>query len=175
VKQDPKDIEQSYQTPDPWGYQTRVDDVYRRSNILAATFRMLTPPYQVLTPDGPRYRRALDIGAGEGWITKFLPALEIHGYEISDTAASRFPANVKRVLEPEGYYDLVVATGVMYEQYEWEKFLAIIKQHASRIVVMCNIKDWEVEAVKHLPHLVWTQDFPYCEYTERIRVYDLTT
>ena len=84
------EIEKEYQTPDPWGFQTHPDDAARKQIILNALTLGANKPM--------RFKRALDIGAGEGWITKDLPADEIFGFEISDTAASRFPANVKRVL-----------------------------------------------------------------------------
>ena len=100
--QSKEELEEWYKTPDPWAYQITEDDAKRKEIIL----EML--PYN--------YQRALDIGCGEGFITANLPAADIHGIEISDTAASRFPWNVKRVLEPVGVYDLVITTGTLYHQ-----------------------------------------------------------
>jgi hypothetical protein len=162
--QDPKEIEDSYKTVDPWCYQNNEDDKFRKEKIIRACFHYLEK-------DSICYKRALDIGAGEGWITKDLPALEIHGYEISDTAASRFPSNVKRVLEPEGKYDLIIATGVMYGHYDFERFIKYIKDHACGMVVLCNIRDWEVPQLSELGEPIYTQEFPYHEYMQRARIY----
>lgn len=160
--QDPKEIEEHYKNPDPWGYKTNPDDVVRKQIILDRILRY--------TP----FERALDIGAGEGWITEHLPAQEIFGFEISDTAASRFPENVKRVLIPEGKYDLILATGVMYDHYDVPLFLKMIKEHASRIVVLVNIKPWESPLLRELGTPVYEEDFQYGQFIEHIRIYDFT-
>lgn len=133
--QSKEDIEKAAEEPDHWRYQSIPDDAMRKAIILRFC--------------GPiRYKRALDIGAYEGWITQDLPADEIEGYEISDNASARFPANVKRTLEPSGEYDLIIATGVMYGHYDWQKFLDIIEKHAVGNIVLCNIKEWIVPQVK---------------------------
>ena len=160
MTQDPKEIDDSYKTPDPWGYQNNDWDKVRKTTILMYAFHY-----------GP-YERALDIGAGEGWITQDLPAKEIFGYEVSDTAASRFPNNVKRVKELEGKYDLVIATGVMYEHYDCQKFIDMILKHASGIIILCNIKDCENKDVKRIPGQIHEGEFPYREYIQKLRIYD---
>ena len=65
-----------------------------------------------------KYHKAIDIGAGEGFVAKHLPADMISGIELSETAKLRFPANVIPVKEPIGKYDLVVSTGTLYQQYD---------------------------------------------------------
>lgn len=117
---------------------------------------------------------ALDLGAGEGWITKDLPAYERWGYELSDNAAARFPPAVKRVLEPAGKYDLVVATGVLYGHYDWRKMLRIIRERASRIVLTCHIKSWELAAVAEVPGMqIIDFEFPYRDWTQKLRVFEI--
>lgn len=156
------EIEKDYQNPDPWGFQSHPDDAMRKEKILKA-----------LEPYGP-FTSVLDVGAGEGWITKDIPAESRHGYEISDKAAARFPDNVERVAAPFGKYDLVIATGVLYTQYDYQDFLDIIKRCSSRIVLLCNIKDLEVPEVAALgmPE-VHTEEFKYRDYTQKLRVYQL--
>lgn len=159
-KQLKEDIETWYLRQDPWEYENNPEDIRRKHLILSALNKRM-------------FKRALDIGCGEGWITKDLPAGEIHGIEISDNASLRFPPNVKRVTEPEGMYDLVIATGVMYEHYDYKKFLKWIREHASGIVVLCNIKEWEVPIdLSGDPDI---RVFPYRNFTQRLRVYDLTS
>lgn len=159
----PKDeLERFYLKPDPWDYRTTPDDEIRKRHILQAANFL-----------GP-YSRALDIGCGEGWVTQDLPASTKHGLELSDNAAARFPPSVTRVLKPEGKYDLVLATGVLYEQYPWRDFVALINEHACKIVITSNIKSWEVPAAWILikGEQVFEATFPYREYEQKLRVFD---
>lgn len=150
-----------YVTKDPWKYATTPDDLLRKKKILGAI--------------PGKYYRALDIGAGEGWITKDLPAEYIYGYEISENATHRFPANVRLCTEPIGMYDLILATGVMYPQYDYKKFVEIIKDHANGIVILCNIKEWEVPEVASIGTPLYSKEFDYREYKQVLRVYDFST
>lgn len=159
-KQLKEDIETWYSRKDPWDYENNRDDLGRKGVILGAI-------------KGMRFKRALDIGCGEGWITKDLPADEIHGIEISDNASLRLPSNVKRVTEPEGKYDLIIATGVMYSHYDHEKFVKWIKKHASGVVILCNIKEWEVPT--DIPKEMGNAEFPYREFTQILRYHDLAS
>lgn len=153
-----KELENWYLKEDPWEYKTNPYDILRKTRILE---------------NCKPAKRALDIGAGEGWITKDLPAKEIHGLELSDIATTRFPENVTRALEPEGDYDLVIATGVLYQQYDWEQIHTWIKYHAVKQIVTCNIMDWEIPLL--LEKQVHTEEFPYRQYTQKLRVYDVST
>jgi SAM-dependent methyltransferase len=159
------EIEKSYQTPDPWCYKSNPEDQKRKSYIL-----------HILDLFSP-FNRALDIGCGEGWITEHLRAAELWGYEISDTAASRFPFSVKRANPPEGKFELVVATGVLYGHYNWKLFTNLINKHASRIILTSNIKSWELdEAVRSIPGKeILKIEFPYNEHKQRMRIFDVST
>lgn len=158
MAQSKEDLEDFYSTTDPWNYKTNSDDQARKQAILDA-----------LTPFAP-FKRALDIGAGEGFITKDLPALEIEAIEISDTAAERLPSNVKRVKEPTGEYDLIICTGMLYEQYDYEQFIDWMKKHANGIILTCNIKDWEINPLSG-DALVHQYEFPYRTYKQILKVY----
>jgi len=161
------EIERHYANPDPWGYQASPADAERKATILDA-----------LNMFGP-YQRGLDIGCGEGWITKDIPADEIHGFECSNNAAERFPPNVKRVLKPEGKYDLVMATGIMYQHYNWEKFLYLINYHSSLDILTCNIKAWEIPMLqsKIKARQVVDMEFDYCpgneRFTQKLRIFQV--
>lgn len=149
-----------YDVEDPWGYQSHPDDLKRYDKIIEQLWKY-----------GP-FDRALDIGAGEGWITGAIPAMEIHGIEIDDQAAKRFPDHVKRLTEPDGKYDLVMATGVLYRQYDWEQMAKWIEEAASGIILISGIEEWAVPwtppGVK-----VHQERFKYREYYQRLRIYDL--
>jgi hypothetical protein len=184
--QNKSDLEDHYQNPDPWGYQAHPDDALRKQKILEVCRRAGHELYprlsgmlqhaEVRVSDarelGHVFARALDLGAGEGWITKDLPADERYGFEISDNAAARFPEGVMRETEPHGGYDLITASGVMYSQYDVDLFLKIIQDHATGILVLCNIADWEVSKLKRLGEPCHVEEFAYREYVERIRVYN---
>lgn len=119
------------------------------------------------------FKRALDIGAGEGWITQFLPAIDRHGIELSDVAASRFPGHILRVHEPDGQYDLVVATGVLYKHYNNKQMLSWINAAATNIVLTCHIEDWETDAVLDIKgRQIFEARFPYREFTQKLRIFD---
>jgi hypothetical protein len=157
MTQSREELEDWYKNPDPWGFQTNPADADRKARILAAIKR-----------PGPRYKRALDVGCGEGWITKDLPAALLHGLELSKTARARIPAPVVAVEEPDGKYDLIVASGVLYRQFEWQSIHDLIAKHAAKgaTVVTCHIKDWEMP----LPgEAELVDEFPYREYVEVLR------
>jgi len=130
-----QELEDWYEDSDPWNYQQDPDDLYRKNFYMA-----------VLEDVGPVFSRALDIGAGEGWITKDLPAIEKHAFEISDAAAKRLPDGVERVTEIDSKYDLVIATGVLYEQYNHAMMADLIHEAASdtheTLVMVAGIKSW---------------------------------
>ena len=93
-----EELENWYNNPDPWLYEATPDDKKRKDLILSLL---------------DHYDTALDIGCGEGFITKDIPANKIYGIELSDNASSRLPNNVNRLLKPEGKYDLVMTTGTL--------------------------------------------------------------
>lgn len=175
--QDPREIEAFYGKPDPWGYQTNPEDENRKRIIM----ELLREQLKMLGKE--RYDQALDIGAGEAWITKDLPAKRLYGYELSDNAAMRFPKNVLRVqdqdlIREDVKFDLVIATGVLYGHYDWPRFVEMIRRHATGTVLLCNILDWRVPAA--LTTMVGAGDFvlvhggefKYREYTEEILIYE---
>lgn len=153
-----QELEDWYSTVDAWGYKTHKDDSFRKIRILSLLKK--------------KYKRALDIGAGEGWITKDLPADEIHAIELSDVASSRFPENIKRVQKPEGEYDLIIATGVFYDQYDWKQMHEWILNHATDTVLTSNIKSWEHPLPLTPLH---EEEFPYREYTQHLCIYGMAT
>jgi hypothetical protein len=155
--QSKEELEHWYRNADPWAYETTQDDLNRKQIIMD----MLTI----------RYRRALDIGCGEGFVTRDLPAIDIHGIEISDTAASRLPWNVKRVHEPEGFYDLVMTTGTLYQQYNHEQIAEWIRRSAYRHVLVAGIKDWLIPYNFGTP--IAAKEFQYRQYTQSVILYEV--
>lgn len=153
------DLEAWYNTPDPWNYVKTDDDAVRKQRILDA-----------LEPFG-KFSRALDIGSGEGFITKDLPAHRIEAIEISDQAAARLPKRIIRTPEPTGGYDLITCTGMLYQQYDYQQFIDWINDHATGIVLTSNIKEWERNMLPANKQIHY-EEFPYREFTQALRVYD---
>lgn len=124
----------SYKKEDPWKNKYNPAHIKRKEWIIG-----LAKKY------GPvgGYKKAIDLGAGEGWITTDLPAEEIYGYDISDIAMSRFPANVKPLHIVNGKFDLIIATGVLYKGYGYKWIIDKINECASSIVLTCHIKELE--------------------------------
>lgn len=163
--QSKEDIEKEAEIPDHWGYRDNPEDMRRKSFIVGVA-RMFEP-----------FNSALDIGCHEGFITKDLPARELYGYEISDNSAARLPKNVSRLNENEitnSYgFDLVVATGVLYDHYFWENIVYLINSAMPKIVITSNIKDWEnpLAPRKINGKEIFTAEFPYREYIQKLRVF----
>lgn len=158
MKQSISQIETWYVNQDPWGYKTNEHDINRKRIIL----EMLRGPYQ----------RALDIGCGEGWITADLPAEQLHGFEVSDNACRRLPENVQRVTNPDGKYDLVCASGILYDWYDWELFDALIKEHASKHVLVSGNQPHLLD-IKY-GELIDQKIFKYRQYTQEINLYEIS-
>lgn len=154
------ELDEFYMEPDPWGYESHPDDQLRKDFILAAVNR-----YR------PVAGRTLDIGAGEGFITRDIPG-RVSVIETSDTAAERLPDHIERIYEPSVKFELVLACGVLYAHYEVDQIYRWINRAIATggHIITCNIKEWEVS---RLPKnkLVDIRTFPYREYTEVLRVY----
>ncbi len=159
-----EDIEKSYETPDPWGYQTNPEDKKRYMAIMG-----------LIRTQGIFWARAIDICCGEGWITSRLPAKVIHGIEISDNAAARFPQSMTRVHKPDGKYELILSTGCLYAHYDWKAIVGHIREAATRgsVIVISNIESWELkEAVAMIPGKQFLEArYPYNEHYQKARVF----
>jgi hypothetical protein len=158
-----EELEKFYEKEDPWEFKTHPDDQKRKDKILMACRDF-----------GP-YKQALDIGCGEGWITKDLPAKKIFGHECSVNARSRWPKKIKDIaLNDTDKCDLVVATGVLYPQYFYASFIDLIYNHASKIIITCNIKEMEIDTVTILSafaNQILTEQFNYRQYIQVLRVF----
>ena len=156
MKQTKQDLEDWYKISDPWSYESTHDDIVRKDRILSIL---------------DSYDNALDIGCGEGFVTKDIPAKNIFGLDISDNAALRLPPNVKRVIVPEMKYDLVMSTGTLYKQYDHETISKWIKEHSNRHVLVGGIKDWIIWS--DFGNIVNEIEFKYRQYTHIIRLYEV--
>lgn len=163
MPQSKEELEKHYASPDPWGYKQSKDDEHRKRLIVGVS--------SLFHAECGLFARALDIGAGEGWISQELPAHEVDGLELSDQAAARFPVCVRRVINPVGRYDLVVATGIWYPHYDLPLFQRLVRQHASNIVVVSGIADWLDRSVGQIGDELFRAEFPYPAGRQRLLVF----
>ena len=145
---------------DPWGYEINPEDAKRKMFILNALKKL-----------NIRFDTALDIGCGEGFITRDLPAQKVYGFDISDVAMTRMSPSIIPLQRIEGRYDLVLATGVLYKEYDCEWIFEQIKNTAKRIILICNIKHREKHILKNP---IYEYQFRYREFIERLAIYDLS-
>lgn len=189
-------MENFYDSPDPFHYQDNPEDQKRKLFTISIlnsvigqllisgkTGSIVNKPDDDMSLGDERwnkrstlFKNALDIGCGEGWITKDLPANKIYGYEQSGQARNRFTSNVIPVMIPDQTYELVVANGVLYEHYDWRMVMGLIRKHARHIVLTGHIgKDEVEEAIQKFPGTQILQlKFPYRDWIWKIRVFDVT-
>lgn len=166
-----EDIEKAYEKPDPWGFQTNPSDAVRKERIIACSKYLLKEGEE-------QFESCLDIGCGEGWITKDLPAKVKYGYEISENAKSRWKKDILDIASPVVEVpldlDLVLATGVMYSHYNTMNFWPMLKL-AQIGAITCNIKTWEIPGLQsYVEKLgfkqIYEEEFPYRDYVQKLRV-----
>jgi len=160
--QSKQELEDWYSEPDRWGYFQNHFDGIRLKQIL-----------KLLNWGKKRYARAIDIGCGEGFITKHLPADEIHGLDLSDNALKRLPPSVHAVTAPVGKYDLVISTGTLYKQYDHEAIYKLIMECASEYILVGGIEDWLIDY--NFKSKVQMTTFPYRDYTQKLTLYHVET
>ena len=171
------DLDVFYKTADPWGYENHHDDELRRIELLTALPRL-------------DYARCLDIGCGDGFVTFALPGEQITGIDVSGKAidwarkaASKNPDQQRfrfeqiSLFDPEvralGRFDLIVITGVLYEQYIG-KGASVVRcliddlLEDGGILASCHIREWRPMRFPY--SLLDMVIYPYREYTHQLEV-----
>lgn len=167
-----------YEDADPWGYRQHPDDERRRLELLSVLPRR-------------DYGRTLDIGCGNGFITFSLPGVEVVGIDISGKAIDwarssaqgeaqpeRFRFECRSLFESEtralGRFDLIVITGVLYEQYIG-RGVSVVRCLIDDLLVdggalvSCHIREW---CSSRFPYtLLDTALYPYRDYTHQLEVF----
>lgn len=156
-----QELEQWYTQSDPWQYETIPDDQKRKDIII-----------QAIKDTCGHLDSILDIGAGEGFITKDLPADEIAAIELSDTARDRMPEWIKRHTEPR-MYDAVITTGTLYPQYDHNAIAEQVKSMAKKYVIVSGIESW----LQHhdFGEIIYQTTFPYRTFTQLLTIYDCSS
>ena len=172
------ELDNFYKVADPWGYCQHADDARRRNELLAILPRR-------------EWGRVLDIGCGNGFITLSLPGREIVGVDLSTEAVrwareaaakqadqERFRFEVGSLLDPElvnlGHFDLVVVTGVLYQQYvgkAWAFVRWVLDQltREGSIIASCHIREWIRMRLSY--SLIDVTMYPYRAYTHQLEIF----
>jgi SAM-dependent methyltransferase len=168
------ELEDWHRKNDPWGYESNKDDVLRKAILLSEL------PQR-------SYQRVLDVGCGQGFVTRDLPGNEIIGVDVSSEAIRKattlYASERIRFTEasifdfPEqisGSFDLIVVTGVLYPQYIG-RALSIVYRNVNRlladdgVLLSVHIDEWYQA---RFPLLRLREHFyPYREYTHRLELY----
>jgi len=109
------DIEEWYQSEDPWGYKESKADLDRKKFLLESL-------------QNSSYMNVLDIGCGNGFVTNALPGETVVGVDISENAIMHARRNApSHVIYEKGSifdlnfinqkFDLIIITGVLYPHY----------------------------------------------------------
>jgi len=167
-----EELDQWHASDDPWQYESTPDDL-RRKAILLSEIPQRT------------YGHTLDIGCGQGFVTRDLPGNTVTGIDISGQAithAQRYSSSTLQFQQASIFdlascaerYDLIVMTGVLYPQYIGNS-LTLIYRIVDRlltnngILVSVHIDAWYKA---RFPLLMLKQHFyDYREYTHRLEVY----
>ncbi len=171
------ELDEFYSDADPWGYERNVDDQRRRVELLASLPRT-------------RFRRCLDIGCGNGFVTFSLPAEQVMGVDISAAAIAwaekasthesqpeRFSfrhSSIFQLDESLGTFDLIVITGVLYDQYIGRgapliRNLIDARLECGGTLVSCHIRSWNAP---RFPYTLLDMNlYPYREFTHQLEVY----
>lgn len=172
------ELDDFYQVEDPWAYKDTADDTRRLTELLA-----VMPKRQ--------FERVLDIGCGNGFVTLELPGNFVHGVDLSAKAVGwsearrlcrsdsrRFCFTQSSLFDLDthdlGCFDLIVITGVLYQQYIGKSFSLVRRIIDSLLqpggnLVSCHIDDWNPPL---LPYTLLDRTFyPYREYIHRLEVY----
>jgi SAM-dependent methyltransferase len=171
----PRDeLEQWHREPDPWGYEAEPDDAQRKAVLLGAL------PQR-------SYQHTLDIGCGQGFVTRDLPGRSVLGVDVSEQAIAharkleserlRFSVGDIFTLHDQlagQVFDLIVITGVLYPQYIGAAH-TLVYHIIDRlladdgILVSVHINDWYR---CRFPYPLLSQyAYPYREYFHRLEVY----
>jgi predicted TPR repeat methyltransferase len=172
-----QELETWWERPDPWEYENNPDDLNRRAMLLSVLPRK-------------KYKRILDIGCGNGFVTHRLPGEEIIGIDVSANAIHHaresapphiqyHPHSLFQLphLKWKQEFDLIVITGVLYPQYigRSNRLVYLILDDLLKTegdLVCCHIEEWYGS---RFPYVTLSRDFyPYREYVHVLEVYRKT-
>ena len=167
------ELEKWHRKDDPWEYEKCPDDAKRKSVLLSEI------PQR-------HFSNVLDIGCGQGFVTRDLPGDRVTGVDVSQEAirkAKSFETERLHFLHSSlfdlprnlsGTYDLIIICGVLYPQYIGKSHSLIYQiieglLAPSGLLVSVHIDEWYSA---RFPLLMTRQYFyEYRDYTHRLEIY----
>jgi SAM-dependent methyltransferase len=168
------ELDRWHEQKDPWQYESTPDDANRKAILLSELPRL-------------EYTSVLDIGCGQGFITRDLPGQQIVGVDISPAAIRQAKTyESERISFIQGSlfelpellagrrFDLIVITGVLYPQYIANglslAYLVIDQLLAeSGTLVSVHIDQWYRARFPYLT--IKNISYQYREFTHLLEVY----
>jgi trans-aconitate methyltransferase len=174
MRQSIEELNSWYATDDPWGYNRHPDDAKRRTILLSAI-----PSFD--------YNKTLDIGCGNAFITRHLPGRNVTGMDISSAAIeqskkvkdNRLNFVVGSIFDVNNLFitdkfDLIVITGVLYEQYIGNsiRLLYILIDNILNkggVLATVHIDEWYSSRFPYL--MIDQQVYEYRDYLHKLEIY----
>lgn len=166
-------LESWHSSKDPWQYHGNKDDILRREILFSEL-------------PNKNYQNVLDIGCGQGFITKKIKAENVIGVDISESAIKfaneDCPENVTfkqgSIFEIDQLFDikfdLIIITGVLYKQYIGESsnliyilIDKILKENGNLVSV--HINEWSICKFPYLK--IKEVIYPYREYNHKLEIF----
>lgn len=168
------ELNKFHEVSDPWAYEQTEGDKKRKQILLSEI-------------PSKKFLNVLDIGCGQGFVTRDLPGAKVLGLDISENAiahAKKYESDrmafksgsvfeLNNLLKDEKF-DLVIITGVLYPQYIGRSEVLVYDQvdkvlSPDGILISVHIDSWYSA---RFPYLLNKQVFyEYREYTHCLEVY----
>lgn len=166
-------IESWHSSKDPWDYNNNVDDTLRRDILLSELPKK-------------EFENVLDIGCGQGFITKQIKAENVIGVDVSTSAIEYAKQDcpnhvtfmqgsifeIDKLLDTK--FDLIIITGVLYQQYigDASNLIYILIDHILKergYLVSVHINEW---SLCKFPYLKTKEViYPYREYNHKLEIF----
>lgn len=169
------ELEKFHTTQDPWGYNTNISDRIRRETLLTEINNQF-------------FSNILDIGCGQGFITRSLIGEKITGIDISEEAIKQAKLNnqnnnieylqgsifdLNKLFKSKSF-DLIIITGVLYKQYIGDSSTLIyhiiddLLMDKGKLITV-HIDEWKLCSFPY--RKVKVLKYPYREYIHNLEIY----
>ncbi len=168
-----EELDKWHDKEDPWRYNENKDDAIRKDILLQEI-------------PSRNYKNVLDIGCGQGFITKDLPGEKVYGVDISQRAIefANKMQNENLIFKQGSIFeidklftikfDLIIITGVLYPQYIGKSssliYLLLDKiLKKNGVLISVHINEWYNSQFPYLK--VKHTYYDYRDYIHNLEIY----